>query len=142
MRERGYLYYVAYSDSEYKDNYYDTYTPDLFVVFSKEKISAAGAYTYNIPSDSLRYSIRTVNYSSSSHAVNTERIVSDPFSGTLKVKPYEFIYTNAENTSGTIQPDILRGERANNEIYLQAQCFLLSVLLIFTVLWTILGKIK
>lgn len=142
MRERGYSYYVAYSNYRDKESAFGSYLPDLYVVFSKEAISSNNGYTYKVPAGSVRYSCRTVNYSSSSHAVNTERIVSEPFSGSLSVPEYEFIYTNSENASTTVQPDILGGERANNENYMQATVFLLSVFLIFTVLWKIFGKIK
>ncbi len=142
MREKGYKSYVAYTNSLYKEGFYDSYDPDLFIVFSKEEITANSAYSYQVPPDSVLYSCRTVNYSSSSHAVNSERIVSKPFTGQLDINVYEHIFSNVEYSGTTIQPDILRGERANNENYMQATVFLLSVFLIFTVLWTIFGKIK
>lgn len=134
MRKEGYTYYVAYSNTDTSSGYYGSREPDLYIVFSTSEITASTAYRYSVPSGSVRYICRTNNYSSSNYAVNTERVTSDSFSGTLSIDVYEHVYSNANYTSGTVQPDILKGERTTNE-YLQANGILLAAFLLFVVFW-------
>ena len=136
MFQKGYKNYVVYSNSHYKEGDFTTYQPDLYFIFSKDKISASSAYSYNVAADSVSYACRTVNYSSSSHANNTDRITAKPFSGVLNIEPYEHIYSNAEYSGHTIQPDIMKGERYNETTAVRANGFLFSVaLLLFCFLY-------
>lgn len=102
----GYKYYVVYSDNVANSGYYSSANPDLYAVFSKETISAQDAYTYDVGDSSILLTIRSSNYSSSNTANNTDRIVvSDYAAKTLEIPEYEHIYTNAEFTGHTLQPD-------------------------------------
>ena len=132
MRERGYLYYVAYT-STYTDSYY-RYEPDLYLVFSQEKITATTAYSYTVPKGSIMYIVRTVNYSSNNNAVNTARVTSQSYSGTFTVDAYEHLYSNAEFSGSTIQPDILSKGVKQNEI-LNAQSIVVLAFFLFIVFW-------
>lgn len=132
MRERGYTYYVAYTNSN-TGGYY-SYEPDLYFVFSKEKITANSAYTYTAPAGSVMYIVRTVNYSGGNGAVNTARVTTQTYGGTFTVDAYEHIYSNAEYSGTTIQPDILSEGVKQNE-YLQAQGIILAAFLLFVVFW-------
>lgn len=132
MRERGYSYYVAYSHT-YTDSYY-RYEPDLYLVFSKQKITANSAYSFTVPQGSIMYSIRTGNYSSNNNAVNTSRVTSQTYGGTFTVDAYEHIYSNAEFAGHTIQPDILAKGVKQNEI-LNAQSIVVLAFFLFIVFW-------
>lgn len=137
MRQKGYKSYVAYTNSLYKEGFYDSYDPDLYIIFSKTEITANSPYSYQVPSDSVLYSCRTVNYSSSSHAVNTDRIVSKPFIGRLDIEVYEHIYTNAESTQAVIQPDILKGEGVSQNVIGTANTFILCAILFLLIFFKI-----
>lgn len=137
MLSKGYSHYVAYTNTN-SNSYYNT-EPDIYIIFSSEEITASSAYSYNIPSGSVRCVIRSGNYSSSTSAVNTQRIVTEEYTSiTLTVDVYEHIYTNAEFEGITIQPDILQEGRVNT-LYDQGSMFILAALLIFLVIakmWT------
>lgn len=105
MRRQGYKYYIAYTYT--RTGNYSTVDPDLYIVFSEDKITASDLYTYSVPSGSVKYSIRTPNYSTNSSAVNTDRLFSSSFSGSLTINPYEHIYTNSVFSGSSVQPDIL-----------------------------------
>lgn len=107
MRRQGYKYYLAYTNTDTESSWNSSSKVDLYVIFSSEEISADSQYRYVIPAGSVRYSIRSSNYSSGNNAVNTARYVSESYSGNVTVQPYEHIYTNAEFASYSVQPDIL-----------------------------------
>lgn len=132
MRQRGYSYYVAYTNT-FTDNF-NRYEPDLYLIFSKDKITANSAYTYTAPQGSILYVLRTSNYSTSSNAVNTSRVTSQSYSGTFTVDAYEHIYSNAEFAGNTIQPDILSKGVKQNEI-LNAQSIVVLAFFLFIVFW-------
>ncbi len=109
MRKEGYKYYVAYTNTNTDSGYNRTVQPDLYIVFSKSDLSFTSDYTFTCSGESVRFTCRTVNYSSSNYAVNSERIVKSSVSGNINIKPYEHIYTNAEyqTSVGIRHPDIL-----------------------------------
>ena len=135
LRAKGYKYYVAYTNTNVNNVWGSTTQPDLYIVASTEEITATSAYRYNCPQGSVRYSVRTVNYSTSNNAVNTDRVTSVAYSGTLTVNAYEHIYTNAVFTGATLQPDILGGELYAETSYVNSGNFILAVLLIYLVIW-------
>lgn len=99
MRDE-YPYYIAYSD--FKNGSYDS--PSIYVIFTKEKITARGLYSYEV-SAGVKYSLITSNYSS--YNTNTARTVVNSFVGGIVAVPvYEFVYTNADFASSSVQPDI------------------------------------
>lgn len=134
MRNEGYKYYVVYSYTDTSSSSYYRRQPDLYFIFSKEKINASSAYNYSVPAGSIRYICRSNDYSSSNYADNSSRIKSENFSGSLTIEPYEHIFSNAEFSSQTIQPDILKGEQSSN-VYLQGIGIILSVFLLFILFW-------
>lgn len=112
MRHQGFRYYVAYSDNDRGNNY----DPDLYVIFSKDKIMADDLYRYSVPDGSVRYSIITSNtsYNNTAYRVTTASLGAF----TLTVDRYEHIYSNAAPATNTVllQPDILyTGEVYVNE---------------------------
>lgn len=109
MRKEGYDYYVAYTHTNTNSTINRTVQPDLYIVFSRDKLSFTSSYTFNCSNDSVRFTCRTVNYSTSQYGVNTDRIVKVNISGNVTVEPYEHIYTNAEYSTsvGIRHPDIL-----------------------------------
>lgn len=101
MRDEGYLYYLAYQN--YSSSNSNTY--DIYMIFSKDQIIAADMYIYNIPSDSIKYSIRSGN----SYTNNlTPRIVVDELheASIVVVDDYLHISTNAEFLTSVVQPDL------------------------------------
>lgn len=133
MLAKGYTHYVAYTNTN-TGSYYNS-EPDLYIIFSNEEISGSSAYSFNIPSNSVRVVVRSSNYSSSTSAVNTERIVTEEYTATtLNVDVYEHIYTNAVFTGSSVQPDILQ-EGSANTIYDTYNSVILTAILFFIVLW-------
>ena len=103
MRKEGYLYYLAVSDN-YRTSGYSN-EPDLYIYFSKEEIYATDMYSYYIPPNSIKYSIRTSNGSTNN---TTERIISTDIKlgQNLDIDLNEFVSTNATVTEFTfLQPD-------------------------------------
>lgn len=135
MAERGYHYYVAYTYTTVNSGYNNPTKPDLYVVFSADEISSTSAYTYNVPSGAIRYTIRSGNYSSSTNAVNTDRLTVSNFSGNLSIDLYEHVYTNAVASASqtVIQPDILKEGSVNHE-YSAVSMFMLGSLLFYLVI--------
>lgn len=106
MKDKGFDYYVAYTSTSRNSGWGTQTIPDLYVVFSKDKIEASSGYDYTIPEGSVIYTIRTPNYSTSDYGVNTDRLVTSEFSGQLSIDLYEHIYSNAEyGDSSVVMPD-------------------------------------
>lgn len=136
MREQGYKYYIAYTDTDIDSSWNSATEPDLYFVFSKEKITAQSGYKYTIPENSIQYVCRSGNYSTSTNAVNTDRIKKQSISGTLNIDLYEHIYSNAEyGETQVIMPDILGGEMYAENVYIQATNFILGAFLFFFAIW-------
>lgn len=135
MAERGYYFYVAYTNTTVNTGYNSPAQPDIYVVFSAEEITSTSAYSYNVPSGSVRYTIRSANYSTSTSAVNIDRLTVTNFSGNLSVNVYEHVYTNAVASASqtVIQPDILKEGSVNHE-YSAVSTFLLGSLLFYLVI--------
>lgn len=107
MRRQGYRYYLAYTNTDTSSSWNSSSEVDLYIIFSSEKITGNSQYLYSVPEGSVRYSVRSSNYSSGTNAVNSERLVTESYSGTVTVQAYEHIYTNAEFSGYSVQPDIL-----------------------------------
>ncbi len=107
MRQQGYKYYIAYTNTSTSSGWNTSAVEDLYIIFSKDEITAISGYNYTIPANSLHYAIRTGNYSTSSSSVNSERFVVSEYEGELNIEIYEHIYTNAEfGESVVVMPDI------------------------------------
>ena len=120
MRDE-YPYYIAYSDFRY-GNYE---TASIYVIFSKEKITSRGLYSYEVPAG-VKYSLIINNYSS--YNTNSARTVVNSFSGgVVSVPVYEFVYTNADFTSSSVQPDINKLYGGDYNAQLQSTNFIFIV---------------
>lgn len=126
----GYKYYVIYSNNMANSGYGSTSHPDLYALFSKKAISAKNAYSFSVEDSSILVAVRSSNYSSSSSANNSARIVVQDYSpGTLKIPECEHIYTNAEFTGYTLQPDYYLSTGGETNVQIQAiSLIMLSVL--------------
>lgn len=100
---KEYPYYVAFTNTNV-DGGYNTQYPSFYVYLSKEPITQVDLYTFEIP-DGIVYEVYSSNASSTFHQ---QRVNVSAFTGTLYIDVYEFIYSNAESESYTIQPDILK----------------------------------
>lgn len=133
--KEGYKYYVAYTDSVANSGYYTSTNPDLYVLFSKKRISAKDAYIYDVQDDSIIVAVRCGNYSSSSSANNSERVVVSDYSAkTLSIPVYEHIYTNAEFESYALQPDYYLNSVGETNVQVQANSFILLTIALFLAL--------
>lgn len=133
--KEGYKYYVVYSDNVANSGYYTSTDPDLYAVFSKERISAQDAYTYDIGDSSIIVTVRSGNYSSSSSAVNTDRIVVEDYAAqTLSINPYEHVYTNAEFETYALQPDYYLASGGETNVQIQGVSFLMLIIALFLAL--------
>ena len=120
MRDE-YPYYIAYSDFRY-GNYENA---SIYVIFSKEKIKSRGLYSYEV-SSGIKYSLITNNYSS--YNTNTARTVVTSFNGGVVTVPvYEFVYTNAEFSTSSVQPDINKLYGGDYNAQLQSTNFIFVV---------------
>ena len=123
-----YPYYIAVTNTNVSNNYVND-PIQFYVYLSKKPISASSRYNFSIPSGSVCYSVRSGSASSNYHS---ERVVSSSVSRTLTVDNYEFVYTNAEFESSTIQPDFLTTETVSsntfNGVFIALFIVLLSVL--------------
>lgn len=130
----GYKYYVAYTNTNTGGGYFDSTTnPDLYVIFSKKSISAENAYSFITQDASILVTVRCGNYSSGSSAVNTDRIVVTDFNNkTVHIDKYEHIYTNAEFSGKTLQPDYYLISGGKTNVGLESICFVLLVTLILS----------
>lgn len=138
MVDSGYSHYIAYTYTNTNNSGWGyTATPDLYVVFSKQPITANDGYSYTVPADSVRYVIRTGNYSSSSTANNSERVRTESFSGRLSVDVYEHIYTNAEFSGVALQPDFGYESGVYSNYVSLALSIALATLLLFNLLRSI-----
>lgn len=138
MVDSGYSHYIAYTYTNTNNSGWGyTATPDLYVVFSKQPITANDGYSYTVPADSVRYVIRTGNYSSSSTANNSERVRTESFSGRLSVDVYEHIYTNAEFSGVALQPDF----GYESGVYSNYVSLALSIALVTLLLFNLLRSI-
>lgn len=134
MKDKGFDYYVAYTYTSTSSGWGTQTQPDLYVVFSQDKIEASSGYIYTIPEGSVIYTIRTPNYSTSDYGINTERFISSEYSGTLTVDVYEHIYTNAEfGEAAVVMPDL--NFRGAGEQYEKTNGlgFVVTALLLFVV---------
>lgn len=130
MRDE-YPYYIAYSDVRNGDSD----TPSLYVIFTKEKITAGGMYSYEV-AEGVKYSIITNNYSS--YSSNSARHSCSAFSGgTVAVPVYEFVYTNAEFSTYSIQPDINMLYGGDYNVQLQTQSILFTIFCLSCILFTL-----
>ena len=120
MRDE-YPYYIAYSDFRYGS--YEN--ASIYVIFSKEKIISRGLYSYEVPTG-VKYSLITNNYSSYNN--NTARTLVTSFNGGVITVPiYEFIYTNAEFSGSSVQPDINKLYGGDYNAQLQSTNFIFVV---------------
>lgn len=122
MRQQGYRYYVAYSDNDRNNNY----DPDLYLIFSKDKITANSLYSYSVPAGSVRYSIITSNTSYNNTAYRVVTASVGAF--TVTIDRYEHVYSNAAPATDTVQlqPDILY----TGEVYVRETVSAVGIVLV------------
>lgn len=96
-------YYIAYTNSNISQvGGYDNVS--FFVIISDEPIVASNQYRYTISGNSQRFAVRSGNASYNYHSERVQ-LLSSPT--TLDIDNYEFVYTNAEFTGVSLQPDLL-----------------------------------
>lgn len=99
-----YPYYVAHTCTYWGVSSSSAY-PSFKVYFSKKPITADDLYTYVFEDTAMVYSVIGSNANSNYH---DSRVSVGYLSGNkLKVDNFEFIYSNAEYKTVSIQPDIL-----------------------------------
>lgn len=136
--KEGYKYYVIYTNSVASGGFYTSTEPDLYAVFSKTPISAQDAYTYGVGESSILVTIRSYNYSSSSSANNSDRVVVTDFSSrSLEIPGFEHVYTNAEFTGHTLQPDYYLASGGETNVQIEAISFILLIVGFFVILYNL-----
>lgn len=98
-----YPYYIAHTCTYWGISNSSSY-PSFKVYLSKEPISASGLYNYVLPDDTLVYSIVGSNANSNHY---NDRVTTTVTKGNLAIDEFEFVYSNAEYSTSTVQPDIL-----------------------------------
>lgn len=131
MRGKGYKYYVAQTVTENNNDI------DVIVVFSKKSIGGDGLYRYTI-SEGVRYSLDSNGFSS--YSGGGVRTTVDSFSGVLDISNTEFVYTNAEFSGSTIQPDLRTTGGGVTGESIQTGVFLLTLVLLVTVLFRVFRR--
>ena len=127
MRQKGYKYYVAHTITENNNDI------DVVVYFSEQPITGNGLYNFTI-TGGIRYSLDSSGYYSNDS--NEARTKVSNYSGNINVSRTEFVYTNAEYSGTSIQPDIRQLGGVINEtgqavFHLVTLCFLVAVVLRF-----------
>lgn len=130
--EKEYPYYVAFTNTNV-DGGYNTQVPSFYVYLSKEPIKHVDLYSFEI-SDSIVYEVYSSN-ASITH--QQQRVNIFTFSGTLYIDVYEFIYTNAESESYTIQPDVL----LTNDYVTQNHFDAVSIIMLIVVFGSVFYKL-
>lgn len=131
----GYKYYVVYTNNMANSGYYSSSYPDLYAVFSKEAISAEDAYTYDIGDSSILVSVRSGNYSSSSSANNSDRVDVKNYSAQiLHIPSCEHIYTNADFSGHTLQPDYSLSSGGETNVQIQTISFIMLIVCFFSII--------
>lgn len=137
----GYKYYVVYSNNVGNSGYNTPTNPDLYAVFSKKAISAEDAYTYGLQDSSILVTIRCGNYSSSNYANNSDRItVTDYTADTLKIPVYEHVYTNAEFSGHTLQPNYYLTTGGETNVQIEALTTIVLAVVVFVALRKLIFK--
>lgn len=125
-----YPYYVAHTCSYFGSVSSYNY-PSFKVYFSKKPITASSLYSYVLQDDSVVYSVIGSSANNNAHA---QRVTVNNIGGTINIDTYEFVYSNAEYSSESIQPDITVSEGVNQvefqAVSLVLLCFLLAVLVV------------
>lgn len=120
-----YPYYMAHTCTYFGSG--SSYNQPSFKIYlSKEPIVANGLYTYVLPADTLVYSVIGGNASSNYRA---ERVNVTTVGGIVSVDDYEFVYTNAEFETASIQPDILATSALSDSTFVAVGLILIVVLL-------------
>lgn len=122
---KEYPYYVAHTCT-YWDVSNSSALPAFKVYFSKEPITAGSLYNYKIPANSLCYSVVSGNANRNYH---DNRVTVNTFGGNLTVNDYEFIYSNAEYSAVTIQPDILATNNVESSHFDAVSLIIICILL-------------
>lgn len=126
ISNRGeYPYYVAHTCT-YWGVSSTANRPSFKVYFSKEPITANGLYSYVFTDTYVCYSVissnANINY-------NDNRVSTSTGTGTVIIDDYEFVYSNAEYSGETIQPDITATNGVQQSHFDAVGLILLTVLL-------------
>lgn len=125
MRQKGYNNYVAHTITENNNDI------DVAIYFSQQPITGNSLYNFTI-TGGLKYTLDSNGYNS--YGSNEARTKVSNYSGDIDVSRTEFVYTNAEYTGTSIQPDIrysggVLSETSQASFYLLTLCFLVAVVL-------------
>lgn len=131
-----YPYYVA-TTCTYWGSYNDYNRPSFKVYFSKEPITANGLYNFLFKDTAVVYSVISNNANTNS---NNARVQIGSISGSLVVDEYEFVYTNAQFNTVSIQPDILSTNLVTQSHFDGVSLILITILLSLIVAKLLKGK--
>lgn len=120
-----YPYYIAHTCTYWGISNSYSY-PSFKVYLSKKPITANGLYNYVLPSDTLVYSVIGGNANGNYHS---DRVTTTVTKGNLAIDEYEFVYSNAEYTTATVQPDILASTDVSQSHFDGVSLVILIVLL-------------
>lgn len=127
MREQGYTHYLAFTDNTRSSSN----EPDLYIYFAKEEIFATDLLSYDVPGDSVLYSVRTGNASTNNQYARVS--VSDiTLAVEVVIDDTEFVSTNAAFVAlDIVQPNFTVGEVGQYEM----QGGILCVVIVFLFLY-------
>lgn len=121
-----YPYYILSTNTNISDSY-DYQAATFKIYFSDKPITANGRYSFSFQGDVVVYSVISSNASKQYHS---ERVQISSYNSTsLTVNNYEFVYTNAEFKTGSIQPDVLATASVAQSHFDSVSIILLVVLL-------------
>lgn len=131
-----YPYYIA-TTCTYWGSYNDYNRPSFKVYFSKEPITANGFYNFVFKDTALVYSVISNNGSVNS---NNARVQISKINGSIMIDEFEFVYTNAEFKTESIQPDILSTNLVTQSHFDGVSLILITILLGMIVVKLVKGK--
>lgn len=131
-----YPYYLAVTSTNYS-SYSDYNHASFKVYFSKKPIKADGLYNYVFEDSAVVYSVISNNASSNSL---DPRVQTTSYRGNLAINKYEFVYTNAEFKTESIQPDILSTNLVSQSHFDGVSLILICIFLSMIVAKIVKGK--
>ena len=127
MRGKGYNYYVAHTVTENNND------SDVVVIFSQEPITGNGLYNFTV-TDGIQYTVDSSGYNT--YGGGDARTQVSSRSGNISIADTEFIYTNAEYSGTSLQPDIRTTGGVISETN-QASFYMLTLFFLVVVVFSI-----
>ena len=113
---KEYPYYLAFTHTDISGGYVtNADTIEFYVVLSRGKITANTKYSYSCADTNfIVFAVRSRSANNSYHA---ERVTNVTHTQNFLIDNYEFVYTNAEFESASLQPNLIETNTITNNTF-------------------------